>query len=151
MTLDTNGDLYLCRYYFWRKSKTPKWVPARVRKLIPSIYLHYFYRGDLDEELHNHPWVNSMSLILTNGYYEDRLTPDGVVRRKIRPGSLNFIRCTDFHRVDLIDPTKGAWTLFITGQRVQEWGFKDIDTGKYTYWETFVEEREQNARLTLPN
>jgi hypothetical protein len=147
--LHTNGDPYLHRFYLWRRSDAPSWVPSWFKRNLPGIYLHYFHRGDLDKELHNHPWGGSLSLIITNGYREERLTETGVVSRLIRPGSLNFIRYRDFHRVDLINPTKGAWTLFFSGARVQDWGFIDPDTRSYTDWETFVAERDN--QLTVSN
>lgn len=118
--IDTDGSPYLHRYYIYRRAR------EGFRQYLPSIYLHYFYRGDLDRSLHSHPWGYSLSLVLTNGYLEDRRTKYGVIRRLKLPGSFNFIRANDYHKVTLLDESKGAWTLFISGPRVQEdWTFWD--------------------------
>ena len=135
-------DPYLGRHYLFRKS----WAPRVVREYLPSFYLHYFFRGDQDVELHNHPWKISFSLILTNGYVEERRTPAGIVRRVLKPGSINVIRESDYHRVKLIDPTKGAWTLFVAGSRVNDdWTFWHPIEGRITNWQEFVKQRTHIA------
>jgi hypothetical protein len=103
------------------------------------LHLNHFFRSDSDRELHNHPWEVSYACILTGGYIEHRLNPKNgrVETRKLRPGSINVIRRDDFHRVELLDPENGCWTLFLTVNRVEErwgyeWGFKDPSTGAYT-------------------
>lgn len=116
-------------------------------KYLPNVYLHHFFRGDDDVELHNHPWKYSMSLILTGGYIEERmnvLTQKKPVTRKMFPGFLNFLRQEEFHRVTLLKD--GCWTLFASYFRVrksdgQDWGFLDVDTGRYTAWGPFCERR----------
>ncbi len=132
---------YLGRYYLLRR----RWLPKMVRDRAHSVYLHYFYRGDSDIELHNHPWGVSISLILTGGYVEERRTDHGVVTRRIRPGSINIIRAHDFHRVTLLKPAKGSWTLFVAGPRTQDWGFWHPGTGVYTDQQTFIDQRARAA------
>ena len=117
--ITTDGDPYLHRFYLHKKPR------EGFRQYLPSVYLHYFHRGDLDKALHNHPWKYSLSLVLTNGYLEDRRTKYGVIRRLLRSGSVNFIRANDYHKVTLLDPSKGSWTLFVSGPRVQDWCFWD--------------------------
>lgn len=41
------------------------------------IMLHEFRRGDIDRELHDHPW-SYVSLILRGGYWEETANPSGV-------------------------------------------------------------------------
>lgn len=116
---------------------------------IPHLYLHHFFRGDADSELHNHPWLFSMSLILTGGYIEERWHPETrtLRTRHCHPGDVNVIRSTDFHRVTLMRPDRGCWTLFLSSNRVEEknghdWGFLDTKTDRYTPWGEFVQRRQ---------
>jgi hypothetical protein len=43
-------------------------------------------------------------------------------------------KTTDFHRVDLRDEKKGAWTIFFTGPRSKDWGFLDRHTKEFKDW-----------------
>ena len=79
-----------------------------------------------------------MSLILSGGYREERRSGDRVETREFRPGSLNFLRPATFHRVDLLDPERGADTLSLAGPKVAEWGFWNRETGEETPWEEFI-------------
>jgi hypothetical protein len=81
------------------------------------LYLHKFVRDDDDRALHDHPWA-SISLCLLGSYVEH--LPEG--KRTVRGGSITLRAATFRHRVELIDD-KPAWTLFLTGKRVREWGF----------------------------
>ena len=133
--IDTEGSPYLERFYIFRRSwlidtddekgvddlSKQTWWQKRMK----GIYLHHFHRGDHDRELHNHPWDDSWSLILTNGYFEERGVGSKILNFVLKPGSINRIKANDFHRVDLRNPNKGCWTLFFSGPRVQNWGFKD--------------------------
>lgn len=132
--IDPGGEPYLHRYYIFRRS----WIANRYKSSflfndvahwlsnrLPSCYLHYFYRGDSDRSLHNHPWGYSVSIILTGGYTEirwDRNIRD-TVTRTFKSGDWNVIRANDYHKVNLTDPAKGCWTLFFSGPRVQDWNF----------------------------
>lgn len=131
------GDkqLYLTRYYIFRRTK--KWLP--------SIYLHCFHASDEDMELHNHPWQHSVSLILKGRYREEyRDKFNKVQERFLGPGRLNFIPANKFHRVDLMTST--VWTLFISGRRVQRWGFWDRITGAYRDWEDHLRDKQQKRQ-----
>lgn len=136
--VQVDGSPYLRRFYI---------TPRRLNKkgeetgedLGFNIYIHHFYRGDNDRELHNHPWEKAVSLILCGGYKEERKTADGKVKTyNLWPGKLNFLRHTDFHRVIMDDNDKHVWTLFITGKRVQSWGFWNRENNEYVNFEDFV-------------
>jgi hypothetical protein len=128
-TIGDEGIVYLTRFYIKHNGK------------LPGIYLHYFHRSDKDRDLHNHPWTWAVSFILTGGYYEVRFedrpgTGEGIMNsinrtcyNRSAPG-INFIRGNSFHRVILKDSEHGAWSIFISGPEVQDWGFM---TGVYKY------------------
>jgi hypothetical protein len=110
-----------------------------------NIYLHKFVRDDDDRALHDHPW-HSLSLSLWGEYWD--ITDSNM--RLVRPLRFIFRSATHTHRVELFKevacqdcgaagaPSDGcycyypgraiirarpAWTLFITGPRLREWGF----------------------------
>ncbi len=110
------------------------------------VYLHFFHRGDVDRELHSHPW-SGRSVILAGGYVEERREGEEgayrVVSRTYRPGETSGLAADTFHRVDLLEPARGCWTLFTTGPKAASWGFWDRDSGVFTPW------REALARRGL--
>jgi hypothetical protein len=135
---DEKNGPYLLRVYL---------TPENRKKslLLPRLYLHYFFRGDLDREVHNHPWRRARSLILTGGYTEYRW--DRQLRRMSErlylPGMVNRINRNDFHRVELVDPEAGCWTLFCSHGRVgpsdgKDWGFLNTTNGLFTPWGQYV-------------
>jgi len=157
--LDIFGEPYLSRYYLlpWQRPRmpdgsepfdefgNPREGVVWPRALLPGVYLHHFHKGDTDRETHSHPWVWALSLILTGGYREERLvSSDGkrcrVTVRTVKPGMFNFIRATDFHRVDLLDGE--AWSLFIVGPKTGGWGFKALD-GTFTHWREFLARKQR--------
>jgi hypothetical protein len=157
---DDAGDPYLLRVYLTGNSDEGK-----VRK-VPRAYLHFFFRGDNDRELHSHPWetfmpvwpfnlFGSMSIILTGGYVEERLTKTGQVRvKRYGPGSVNVLRGQTFHRVQLSQG--GTWTLFLAGRRSglpkgEDWGFLDVATGAYETFNAREARKEAEARARIPN
>jgi len=111
-------------------------------------YLHRFVDSDPDRGLHDHPWGRAFSLVLSGGYDEIRFAdaPGGgsvgsvaavsidaagqpaIRTRHIRPGRLNLLRGSDYHRVVLREG-RPAWTLFAHGPRVKGWGF--LRQGQY--------------------
>jgi hypothetical protein len=105
---------YMLRWYLIPKNR------------VFNIYLHQFLRDDDDRALHDHPWA-SMSYVLETGYWEH--TPDGRFWRA--PGAVVFRRATARHRIALlrdegVPETWGgmpAWTIFMTGPNVRQWGF----------------------------
>ena len=105
-----------------------------------GLYIHKFHRGDDDQELHNHPWRWSLSLMLWGGYVEERRGPDDrVTHRTVHPMRLNIIRGNDFHRVALLYGE--AWSLFLAGPRTQGWGFWNRDSKRFTEWKEFLTEK----------
>ncbi|MDP3327165.1 hypothetical protein [Parvibaculum sp.] len=97
-----------------------------------NIFVHRIMRDDDDRALHDHPWW-SVSWIFRNHYFDivpkfpdsfricghGRLIP---VRRE--EWSMTFRRATDLHRIVLPGPGKTeAWSLFITGPEIRDWGF----------------------------
>jgi hypothetical protein len=135
MTISVNGKPYLTRCYLFGKDRN--WG---------NIYLHHFHSSDQGLELHNHPWKWGFSIVLSGGYVEERCTDFhhyifkpkrlNIEVRKIKAGKFNLIKHTHYHRVDLNDETKGAWTLFFAGPRVSSWGFLDRHTCEFRDWTT---------------
>ena len=118
--LRDDGELYLTRYYIFRK---PVWW-------MPSIYIHCFHSSDHDEELHNHGWNRSLSLILKGSYKEEYRENNQVKSRTLKAGCCNYITKDTFHRIDLV--TDKVWTLFISGTKSNpNWGFWDRHTDQY--------------------
>jgi hypothetical protein len=116
------------------RNKTPDPEPF-------GIYLHHFYRGDEDPELHNHPWKWALSLILSGAYVEEREEGDHLRSA----GRFNFIRYDTFHRVTLKEPVlKPVWTLFTVGPRVSSWGFKNKHTGEFWDWKAYLRLRGES-------
>lgn len=93
-----------------------------------NLFIHHFHHGDLEMELHNHPYKWSLSFIFWGSYREERRVGyAGVISRWLFPGMVNWITANTFHRVD----TKGAWTIFLTGHKTQQWGFWNRYTLRY--------------------
>jgi hypothetical protein len=95
-----------------------------------NIYLHQFLRDDDDRALHDHPW-HSLSIILRGGYIEHL---PGRQKKRRKAGRCVFRRAEQAHRIELhrdfmpwmgngASSPKPAWTLFITGPRLRDWGF----------------------------
>lgn len=153
--IETDGLPYLTRWYLWpgasRKDEDDVTPKARL-----AVFIHFFHRGDADRDPHNHPWGLSASLVLAGGYDEERMvsTVDkGVqridwIRRIVRPWSINVIRGGDFHRVELLRPDKGCWTIFVAGRNVKEWGFKTRDTGEFVPWQAYLMRRAWRKQTT---
>lgn len=115
------------------------------RNPILNVYVHKFLRDDDDRALHDHPWP-SVSILLRGRYVEQMDGRDLLGRparvRKVRSWKwwrlfgppVVFRRATHAHRVEL--PAGPAWTLFITGPRVRDWGFH-CPRG-WVRWQDFV-------------
>lgn len=148
-TIYIDDDPYLLRFFIKHSGR------------LPGMYLHHFFRGDNDRDLHDHPWKLSGSLILTGGYVEERLVdleawmnyptrealavarPGGkqglVIKRYVGPGTINIIRGDDFHRVDLVGDS--AWTIFVSGNKNKDWGFWERDTGRVIPHREYLKEK----------
>jgi hypothetical protein len=123
-----DGEPYLIRYYLLGREDRPF-----------NAFLHLFVCGDVESELHCHPWETSFSLILTGGYREERRIGRRVVQRLVKPLTINVIRSDDYHRVDLLKDR--AWTLFVAVKPKKTWFFWDRDTNKTTWWLDFINQR----------
>lgn len=121
------NEPYLIRYYLFLKDR--KWFPF-------NVFLHKFMKGDPDE-LHDHPWPYA-TLILKGGYWE--VTPKG--RHWRGPGSFRLAGPKSLHRVEL-EPGVHAWTLFMPGPKLREWGF--IVKGKWMQHEKYFAWRKEQA------
>lgn len=114
------------------------------RNPIFNIYLHKIVRDDDDRALHDHPWW-SLSLLIKGELAEiDSKGKHYYKRWKIRLRPAKYA-----HRLMLVKHftydrpmnkfTRGpAWTLFITGPRIREWGFH-CPQG-WRHWEFFTDE-----------
>jgi len=131
-TIAKEGLKYLTRYYVFLKDR-----------VFGNIFIHHFHRSDMDVGsdgqglLHNHPFDWSFSIVVSGGYIEERRQTDGTVKKKVvKPWSLNFISKKDYHRVDLLNEEKGAWTIFFTGSRKNNsWEFWDRATNQFIPWQ----------------
>lgn len=86
------------------------------------LYLHK-HVGDDRTVLHDHSW-HSLSLCLKGSYWE--VFRRGLMQKRKR-WSLVYRRPETPHRIVLTIGADGlpkpAWTLFLTGPKVREWGF----------------------------
>lgn len=101
-----------------------------------KLFLHRFHRSDDDGALHSHPWTWAVSFVLVAGYSEERRVGDDVIRRRVRPWTINFLRGADYHRVDLVE--EDAWSLFLVGPKVSTWFFWDRNTKQRAEWRPFI-------------
>lgn len=109
------------------------WLIPRNRLF--NVYLHHIRKSDDDRALHDHPWA-SLSLMLKGvlrEHYCDRRGDFGC--RFLRRWRWTYRSPTFAHRLEVIDEI-GAWTLFLTGPRVREWGFWCKE--QWVHWKTFV-------------
>lgn len=112
--IDINDAPYMERYFLFKAFGV-------------TFCLHRWLAPDGERELHDHPWRWARSIVLSGGYWEDRL--DGLdpkygvlkSRKAIRRWRTNRLTPTDFHSVVSLKPN--TWTLFWYGQRFKGWGF----------------------------
>jgi hypothetical protein len=99
-----------------------------------NIYLHKFSGSDDDRALHDHPW-SSVSFLLKGRLREVTNTTSwmGIRVRRFVP----FFRSAKYaHKLVLLGE-KPAWTLFITGPVVREWGF--LCPKGWQHWSTMTD------------
>lgn len=123
----TNNKKYLLRVYLKRSGK-----------YLPGIYLHRFYASDEDRFCHNHPWKIAFSLILSGKYKEEKLREDKKTSyfKNFFPGKINIIRDKDFHRIHMVK--EPIWTLFVSKNRHQIWGYWDTENQKFIPWDEYT-------------
>ena len=116
------GNDYLRRWYIIPRNR---WF---------NIYLHCFKRSDDDRALHDHPWWSLSVLLASDGELveieEQYQFPDtGEIfyssGRRIRRFVPYLRSPRKIHRMVLM--ADEAWTLFITGPVVRNWGFDSVD------------------------
>ena len=146
------GDVYMERYRVAESHEKGSEGP------FSEIYLNHFRRSDADLELHSHPWDRSLSLILLNGYEEERrhtktsMAPGliqcrhQVVHHQRKPGDVLEVNADTFHRVDL--PHGDAWTLFFVGKYIGTWHFWNRTTGRTEQWADFLRARGRLGQTT---
>lgn len=125
------------------------WIIPRNRFF--NIYLHKFLRDDDDRALHDHPWVN-LSFLIKGSYIEHLPYQYGRSgTRYFNAPSIIFRRAVHRHRIELVksrwlcpDNDKTwvkkslpAWTIFITGPKIREWGFW-CSGWKFVHWKDFT-------------
>ena len=121
-------DPYMLRWW---------WLP---RNKIFNVYVHVFRHDDDDRALHDHPWWN-VSILLRGELAEARKTKRGNKYRLFTRFVPIFRTAKASHRLILpntVKQNKGAWTIFITGPRIREWGFH-CPKG-WVHWKDFVAE-----------
>lgn len=112
------------------------WVIPRNK--IFNIYLHKISADDDDSACHDHPWCN-ISIPLKGKILEHRY---GKKSRYMKPFRIYFRRPKSAHMLEIgrkmnTEPNgKYAWTLFITGPKVREWGF--LCPNGWVHWEVFT-------------
>ena len=130
------GENYLSRWFIAkniREIDAKHHIPSRAETYInnwSNIYLHKISGSDDDRALHDHPWLN-ISIILRGSYIE--IYHDKEVIRTA--GSIVFRRGNTAHRLAVNGGT--VWSLFITGPKYREWGFRC--SAGWKHWKKFTE------------
>lgn len=119
------GQVYLRRW----------WLIPRNRFF--NVYLHNML-GDDEDPLHDHMYA-SLSLVLCDGLVEHRIDDPSksMVRhqRVLREGQIVYRSSRMAHRLVVRSP---AWTVFVTGPRIKEWGFWCPKGWKH--WKSYIDE-----------
>ena len=107
-----------------------------------NVYLHQFIGSDEDRCLHDHPWW-SVSFLLKGNivecYHQNRKHWEhlpgqiNMVRKIIR--FLPYIRSA-LHKHRIVLRSDDAWTIFITGPKLREWGF--WPRGSWVSWQEYL-------------
>lgn len=128
-----------------------RWWAIR-RNSIFNIYIHEFMQSDIDRALHDHPFA-SLSIAIRGEMrevylkrYRDpefdlpfrRAWSHIETVRNVRPGEIIYRQAAFAHR--MVVPEPGAVTIFITGPRIREWGFR-CPNG-WVPWRQFVDARD---------
>lgn len=115
------GDNYMHRW----------WLIPRNRYF--NIYLHKIMHNDDDRALHDHPWW-SISILL-----KGRLREVLANRSRYPMRFVPLLRTAKLaHRLEVVEGP--AWTLFITGPVIRDWGFH-CPKG-WRHWKDFVDQRD---------
>jgi hypothetical protein len=133
-----------------RAQRTPyRHIPGYMNRwwLLPygrlgiAVRVHEILRSDDDRAFHDHPW-SYLTIILRGGYTEVKPLWDvngfylGETRTFYGERSVLFRPARSWHRLEICDGLP-AWTLFITGPKVQSWGFMREPENK-VYWRKYL-------------
>lgn len=152
-----NNLPYMYRYYLLHKPKDgvdPKF----------NVFIHNIVQSDIGDP-HDHPW-SYMSVILWGGYTEHIWSPTDKYGSwafsqrvdldvKFRPaGSIIFAKAENTHMVYLNRHGRDmnfrpAWTLFIRGPKVREWGFLNTLTGTWEHYRSYLNKRFAADRRSI--
>lgn len=103
----SDPEPYMLRWHLWKRNR------------FFNAYLHHVLASD-DPVNHDHPFA-SVSLCLDGCLGEVYLKGDWERFRIVEIGEIVLRRATHTHRLCVVDGP--AWTVFVTGPRVREWGF----------------------------
>lgn len=110
-----DGSVYMYRYWLFNRYDSPKHA-----KRWPSIRLHHIMREDIDRHSHDHPWTWARTIIMKGWYIEER--PGDPLAYVREAGHTGLLRHGSYHRIAEVSEG-GVWTLFVTGPKVDSWGF----------------------------
>lgn len=119
-----------------------------VIKRLPNLYLHKFLRDDDDRAHHDHPsWA--ISYLTARGYIERTIAAGGIHHAQHFPaGALRFMPTKHVHRIELYRDADGnplpAWSVFLFGPKLREWGFHCPERG-WVHWEEFTARDDSGA------
>ena len=116
-----DGSPYMDRFHLF--NPTPELNDGKGKQYpdLPSVRIHHIRSADDGRDPHNHPW-SARSIILKGWYLERR--DDGCWCRS--QGDTFEISADTFHHIETISEG-GVWTLFISGDWVQTWGFRTAE------------------------
>lgn len=118
-----------------------RWYVAPRPETGCNVYLHRFLGSDDDRALHDHPW-DSRSVVIAGEVIEHVGRP-GVEfvgfseQRTHLAGAIVEREADTPHRIEI---RSEAWTLFMTGPKLREWGF--WCSHSWRHWREFVDERD---------
>lgn len=109
------------------------WLVPMEWRLPFSIRIHKILLPDADPYLHDHPW-NWRTIILRGWYHEETVFGKKFNRKR---GYTAANTAETFHRIDRVSPG-GVWTLFIMGNRRNDWGFMVDCPARKIYYKNYV-------------
>ena len=129
------GPDYLHRYRLLPmiEYRGRRWYPPR------NVFLHRFLQSDRGRDPHDHPW-ESWSILLAGELQESYWRGGkrkGIRLRHIRKFRVIHRPATWCHRL-IVPEGKKAWTLFVVGPKVREWGFLVGIQRKWVHWKEYL-------------
>jgi hypothetical protein len=126
-----NDPPYMRRWYLFGDGEPTR--HPKLRRAPFQVMLHQILADDDDRALHDHPWDN-LTIVL-EGRVRDHSAAGS---RDLGPGDMLYREAAWAHRlqVSCFDQPH-AWTLFIAGTNLREWGFHCPGRG-WVHWSDFV-------------